>query len=113
MNELILAKISSWASSVIFVVAGSCYAFISGNQELTKVKSWLSFVIGTFIAFVMSKAAIERFHIEPLSFSAYSIQIIAGLFMIQVIGEAFKQIPEAFKQIPKILDAIRTKWLGS
>ena len=113
MNEITIAKIGSWFWAVIPVIAGSCYAFISGNQELNKVKSWLTFVMGTFIAFVISKAAIERFHIEPLSFSAYSIQIIAGLFMIQVIGEAFKQIPEAFKQIPKILDAIRTKWLGS
>ena len=106
MNEITLAKIGSWFWAVIPVVAGSCYAFISGNQELNKVKSWISFVMGTFIAFVISKGAIEYFHIEPLSFTAYSIQMIVGLFIIQVISEGFKQIPKFF-------DAIRTKWFGS
>ena len=106
MHEITIAKIGSWIWTIIPVVSGSCYAFISSNQELTKLKSWMSFIMGTFIAFVISRGVIEHFNIAPLSYFAYSIQIIVGLFIIQAIGESFKQIPKFF-------DAIRLKYFGS
>jgi len=106
MHELTLAKISTWFWATVPVIAGSIYAFISSDRELDRKKSWATFIIGTFIAFTLSKAVIEYFHIEALSYFAYSIQVISGLFMIQTIQEIFKQIP-------KLFEAIRVKWFGS
>lgn len=106
MNEITIAKLGSWFWATVPVIAGSVYAFVSSDQELSKPKAWATFSIGTFIAFVISKAVIEHFSIAPLSYFAYSVQIISGLFFIAVVSEAFKQIP-------KFLDAIRVKWFGS
>lgn len=106
MQEITIAKITGWLWSIVPVVSGSFYAYISNNKELDRYKAWSSYLIGTFIAFISSKAVIEYFNIAPLSYISYSIQIISGLFIIQIITEAFKQIP-------KFVDAIRVKWFGS
>lgn len=111
MNEVTLVKISGWFWAILPVTAGSIYSFISGrqkldSQELSPFKSWVAFIVGTFIAFIISKAIIEKVGIEPLSYYSYSIQILCGLFLIQVISESFKQIPKFF-------EAIRVKFLGN
>ena len=112
MNEITAAKITSWFANMLPVLAGSIYAFISNNQELNKYKAAATFVLGTYIAFTFSRGVIENFSIDPLSYIAYSIHIVCGLFILQAIAQMFIQVPIMVAEIPIALRALRKKWLG-
>lgn len=112
MHEITVVKISGWLANAIYVLSGSIYAFISNNKELNKYKAATTFIVGTYIAFIFSRGVIEYFGLEPLSFSAYSIQIVCGLFIFQAIAQMFIQVPAIVAEIPVVLRALRKKWLG-
>ena len=112
MNEITFVKITSWLSSVLPVLAGSIYAFISNNQELNKYKAAAAFVLGTYFAFIFSRGIIENFAIDPLSYFAYSIHIVCGLFILQAIAQIIIQVPAMVAEIPIAVSALRKKWLG-
>ena len=112
MHEITVVKISGWLANAVYVLSGSIYAFISNNKELNKYKSAVTFITGTYIAFVFSRAVIENFGLDPLSFSAYSIQIVCGLFIFQAIAQMFIQVPAMVAEIPIALRALRKKWFG-
>ena len=112
MNEITVMKITTWLSGVLPVLAGSIYAFISNNKELNKSKAWTTFFLGTYIAFIFSRGIIENFGIDPLSYFAYSIHIVSGLFILQAIAQMFIQVPTIVAEIPVALRALRKKWLG-
>ena len=112
MNEITLVKITGWVASIAYVLSGSIYAFISNNKELNKYKAGANFLLGTYIAFIFSRGVIENFKIDPLSYIAYSIQIVCGLFIFQAIAQLFIQVPIMVAELPKALSALRKKWLG-
>lgn len=112
MNEITVVKITGWLANVIYVLSGSIYAFISNNKELNKYKAAMTFITGTYIAFIFSRGVIENFRIDPLSYFAYSIQIVCGLFIFQAITQLFIQVPIMVAEIPVFLRALRKKWLG-
>ena len=112
MNEVTLLKITTWLSGVFPVWAGSIYAFISNNKELNKSKAWSTFFLGTYIAFIFSRGIIEKFDIDPLSYFAYSIHIVSGLFILQAIAQLIIQVPIMLAELPVAIRALRKKWLG-
>ena len=112
MNEITVVKITAWLTGVLPVLAGSIYAFISNNKELNKSKAWSTFFLGTYIAFIFSRGVIENFAIDPLSYFAYSIHIVSGLFILQAIAQMFIHVPVMVAEIPIAVSALRKKWLG-
>ena len=112
MHEITAVKITTWLSNVMPVLAGSIYAFISNNKELDKYKAGATFILGTYIAFIFSRGVIEGFNIDPLSYFAYSIHIVCGLFILQAIAQLFIQVPAMVAEVPIALRALRKKWFG-
>ncbi len=112
MNEITVTKLTAWIWSIIPVVAGSVYAFITTQkiESNEPKKHWViacfNFMIALFIAYIISQAIIDYFLIKRPSYAAFSVEIVTGLFLIPIVSEASKQIPKFF-------DAIRVKWFGS
>lgn len=112
MNEITVTKITTWLWSIIPVVAGSVYAFITTHRADANEpkRHWfigvINFTVAIFIAYILSQAVIDLFLIKRPSYTSFSVEIVTGLFLIPVVSEASKQIPKFF-------DAIRIKWFGS
>lgn len=109
---IVIAKVWAWLCSVFPMFFGVAIALNVSNkkaEEMTRLQIASAFFFGVGISYYFSHFVAERWLISPLSFTFILMQIVVAAIGMSAMSQIITSTPE---QITKILDAIRTKFLG-
>ena len=106
--EPIFVKLGGWLSALFPAAIGSALSIFLGAEKMQQLSTFTkmcTFMFGVVLGHQVGGAAIEYWHIAPLSLTASSIQISVGFIGMAALAEAKIQLPIA-------ITALRKKWLG-
>ena len=105
--ESIMAKVWIWIISLVPAAIGSGLSLFLGKdtKQLSYFVILSTFLFGIGLAHLLGGAAIEYWHIDPLSYIASSIQVSIGFMGMAILAELKLQLPV-------MISAIRKKFIG-
>jgi hypothetical protein len=109
----VVAKIWAWLASIFPMVFGVAL-YLGVDRKKTIAMTWVevgaTFFFGVGVAYYFSNFVAERWTINPLSATFIAIQVFTAAVGMSIFTLVVENLPVQFV---KIVDAIRTKFLGS
>jgi hypothetical protein len=106
--EALITKFMAWLGALLPAAIGSALSVYLDREKTRDMSKWeilAVFLFGISLAHYMGGAAIEYWHLNPMTYVADAIKLTIGFIGMATLSQTLIQMPE-------LVAALRKRWIG-